>query len=684
MRGRWTRPTISALAFAWMSAAPAYAQNWDRSAIPNGVAANLDIRELGGADGGLTLSPDGRYLAVIERSLDLEADAYTHTLMLINTRTGETRAGADAGGFIHHSSSNGRRQGAALLRRAVWSPDGRRIAYLFGGAGDRVFLDVASGNGGSVRRIFDGPGEVHRFAWIDDTHLVIESGAARTSIEAAAAAARRDGFLLDARLEPLMGLMPEHDPRIGRSYTLVDVESGVSSVADETTHDQLSGALSSAPSRASLRRALSEAGEVALIRALPALGSRAPLQLVFTDAAGVERVCPHAACTGEISGPWLARGRVLFLRVEAPTRTTTTLYEWDPRSNALRRVRSSEELLVECVYAAHLMCLREATLSPRTIVSINPHSGRSRTLYDPNPAWRDRRMPRVDRLDATDRFGNPTFAHLVYPLRYDARRSYPMVIVQYRSRGFLRGGVGGEIPIHALAERGYFVLSFERPQHVADRTTQSNAAALVQEELEGLERESKLSALYALVDMALTHASIDAARIGLTGLSDGAETAYWALQDSDRFAVAVISSPPLDPMSYSLVSEEFTNGARRLRDRAGPWPDTQDPWASHWRDKPAVNHVEQIHTPILLQLADQEALPAFPFYRRMREHDRAIEMFIYPDAYHVKHRPRQLLAAQMRALAWLDFWLRDVEVIDDADPARIGRWRALQAQASHR
>src|SRR5690606_10727834 len=116
----------------------------------------------------------------------------------------------------------------------------------------------------------------------------------------------------------------------------------------------------------------------------------------------------------------------------------------------------------------------------------------------------------------------------------------------------------------------------------------------------------------------------DPARIGLTGLSDGAETAYWALQDSDRFAAAVISSPPLDPMSYSLVSEEFTNSARRLRDRAGPWPDTQDPWASHWRDKPAVNHVEQIHTPILLQLADREALPAFPFYRRMREHDRAI------------------------------------------------------------
>src|SRR5690606_34575296 len=144
-------------------------------------------------------------------------------------------------------------------------------------------------------------------------------------------------------------------------------------------------------------------------------------------------------CAGEISGPWLRQGRVLFQRIETPTRTMTAIYEWTPRSNTLRRLRASEELLIECVFAENLFCLREATLEPRRIVAIDAGSGRARTLHDPNPSWRREPMPRVERLDAADVFGNAAFAHLVYPLNYSPRRRYPMVVVQYRSRGFLRG-----------------------------------------------------------------------------------------------------------------------------------------------------------------------------------------------------------------------------------------------------
>ena len=44
-----------------------------------------------------------------------------------------------------------------------------------------------------------------------------------------------------------------------------------------------------------------------------------------------------------------------------------------------------------------------------------------------------------------------------------------MVVVQYDTRGFLRGGTGDEYPIQAFANRGYAVLSFRRPQAVGDR-----------------------------------------------------------------------------------------------------------------------------------------------------------------------------------------------------------------------
>src|SRR3546814_20624525 len=36
-----------------------------------------------------------------------------------------------------------------------------------------------------------------------------------------------------------------------------------------------------------------------------------------------------------------------------------------------------------------------------------------------------------------------------------------MVIVQYRTKGFLRGGIGDEVPIQTLAGRGSFILSVD-------------------------------------------------------------------------------------------------------------------------------------------------------------------------------------------------------------------------------
>src|SRR3546814_13966515 len=64
---------------------------------------------------------------------------------------------------------------------------------------------------------------------------------------------------------------------------------------------------------------------------------------------------------------------------------------------------------------------------------------------------------------SSDLFGTETFGDLVYPVNYDRRKKYPLIIVQYISRGFLRGGVGDEFPVQVFANRGYAVLSVQRP-----------------------------------------------------------------------------------------------------------------------------------------------------------------------------------------------------------------------------
>src|SRR3546814_7717574 len=71
-----------------------------------------------------------------------------------------------------------------------------------------------------------------------------------------------------------------------------------------------------------------------------------------------------------------------------------------------------------------------------------------------------------------------TFVDLVYPVNYDRRKKYPLIVVQYISRGFLRGGVGDEFPIQVFANRGYAVLSIQRPKLTALALESHSAAEL--------------------------------------------------------------------------------------------------------------------------------------------------------------------------------------------------------------
>ncbi|PMY01186.1 peptidase, partial [Pseudomonas sp. MPR-R2A5] len=71
-----------------------------------------------------------------------------------------------------------------------------------------------------------------------------------------------------------------------------------------------------------------------------------------------------------------------------------------------------------------------------------------------------------ERLRSTNSFGLPSFADLDLPIGYVPGKRYPLVVVQYNSRGFLRGGTGDDYPIQAFANRGFAVLSVDKPTPV--------------------------------------------------------------------------------------------------------------------------------------------------------------------------------------------------------------------------
>ncbi len=65
-------------------------------------------------------------------------------------------------------------------------------------------------------------------------------------------------------------------------------------------------------------------------------------------------------------------------------------------------------------------------------------------------------------------------------------------------------------------------------------------------------------------------------------------------------------------------------------------------------------------------------------FSAMRDLGRAVDMYIFPDAYHYKHDPRQRLAVYDRNLAWMDFWLRGTVSHEPVRAEEIERWRLMK------
>ena len=625
------------------------------------IADLTALREIGGPYSELALSRDGATAAILERRADLAANDYNYVVIAIDTASGRARAIGDGGRFVLRSDG-GRRSGVGILRRPQFTTDGRHVLYLreYDGA---VEIWRAATDGSGAQTLVRAEGDVRRFR-LDDDLVVYETSTPRAALTAEVEQGRYAGFAIDDRFTPSYSLSP-----------LPDIDRDVR----PWMFDLATGRTVAAPEQA---RVL-DLGPAPHVRPLdPALQADEPPVGVFDAVSGLQ--CADAACSGPITHSWeLAdlegERAIVFRRQEGHARRLTSFYVWRPGTNTVQRILETEARTDGCAPSpAALICLQDSAFQPRRVVSIDWRSGRVRPLYDPSPQFARIAHPRIARFEYADGEGNESFANLIYPLGWRAGRAYPLVISQYRSRGFLLGATGDETPILPLSASGYFVLDFDRPEF-RQRGRRMTMAALQREvELAGIERSAKREALNHFLARAIERGA-DPRRLAITGLSDGAETLYWMLLDEPVFAAAVVSSPPIDPVSWSLQSRASRDYFYERSGLTGPWDDGPEPWRGWWRLNAPIFHSERIGAPILFSLAEAEALRAFPLMTRLRERGAPYDAYLYPGAYHLKWRPAQVQAAQQRTLDWLDFWLRGLERADPDEPGRLERWRALRA-----
>lgn len=619
----------------------------------------LDLRDfgaigLGSAPAPFSLSAKGNTAALQLRQADAANDRYCTAIVLVELDASYTPTLIDTGGEIVAASST--RYGMtdlplgipkpALLR---WSPDGRRLAYTKTFT-DRSEIWIYDRVDRRSNRVLTSAVDILEMALSDDgRRLLYSSQPGLVAARSAIAAEGKDGYRYDQRFWPLSadGPMPPSDiPVIDSAW---DIESGGAAALSQqdarTLHPSRiwpSGALAAAVAK--------EGGLVAwIVPRSDALDAVTEVRLKSDGTA--ESICPFAACTAVTGLWWAADGkRLIFQRRSGPADSRTEFYSWGLGKEAPVRLLETSDALFGCApRGVDLVCAQETSSRPRRIVKLDTRTGKRRDVFDPNPAFSSLRLGSIRRLTWQNAFGLTTFADLVLPPSWKPGTRLPLVVVQYESRGFLRGGTGDEYPIQAMAGQGLAVLSFNRPTWFGLTSHPRTDEEFYARNNENFaDRRSNLSSLERVIAQLDREGIIDPDRIAITGQSDGAVTATFALANSSLFSAAILStcceSEPAQEASGPALDEFYV---------AMGYPGTRDAAPGFWRTNSIVDAPDARKVPILVQAASSEFRMGLATYRDLHRRGWPIEMYVYPDEGHVKLHPAHRSAVYNRNLAWL-------------------------------
>ncbi|MGF7151541.1 dipeptidyl aminopeptidase/acylaminoacyl peptidase [Sphingomonas zeicaulis] len=627
----------------------------------------------------LALSPDGRHVAFQLRQADPSTNGYCLALVVLATAGDRPPVFADRGGELIRGSVDAgvepvRRTGVPAIITPHWSADGRFLLHLRQDAGIvQLWRSDAEGRGSlPLTRFADGVLDVR----LDGGRAILKLPGDRTAARAALAQEAAVGFHLDGRVMPLDATAPAVRVEPDTRFVTLDLATGAMALATAEDAKHFDGAEDVSPRPA--------ADICQAITRPEGAGVPVATRIVLACPGAPLRPCLAPECTGS-SGPlWTGDGGrvVRFARREGWARSTTAVYEWDPAASRLQRLYATDALLIDCRphRETALICLRELSLAPRHLVRIDLADGKVTTLADFNPEFQHIALGVSERLPLRSSVGLEAFADLVRPVGYVAGRRYPLIVVQYQSRGFLRGGTGDEFPIQLFANNGFAVLSIQRPPPAA---VTARPADYVEMDRIGLQdfadRRNVLSVVEAAVDRIVARGTADPRAIGITGLSDGSSTVQFAALNSRIFSAAIVSGCCWEPGQTALLGP----AAASIYARIG-WPGVAERADAFWSRLSIVRNADRVAMPMLFEMADEEFRAALPSFTALRERERPADFFIFPDEHHIKWQPAHRLAAYLRGLDWFNYWLRGLLPADPRRRSEASRWVEMDRDAACR
>lgn len=598
---------------------------------------------------GLAASPDRRWLLYRrERPSTVSGRIETAWYIVAGDGASPPRYVGDGG----PASWNG--TGLVEPGAAQWAPDSQRF-YI------RATIDGATGlwegrPDGALTPYLVGDADIKRFAVSATGALIYETGPSRAAIERAEEAERDNGILVDGRVDLAQTLF--------RGAMIAGRPASQRLNGDWFDREAL---LAKVPRLVQARLLATGGNRLATADEAEMLSpAQAELPKAAELAAAAQGICTGAERCDSDSGIriWthIALGNGRFALTTRDRRIRNSALLWDP-ATGLRSLTTSEGLLggggenAPCTATREaLFCVAESAATPPHLLRISFADGATQIIDKPN------QLPDRDDLltEAIEwRVGGSRASGWL--IRPKTTGRLPLFITYYRCAGYLRGGLGNEWPLRALARSGIAALCIN------------------QLPTNGATGEARYDLGLAVVRAAIAELNrrgiADPGRVGMGGLSFGSEVAMWTATHSKLLKAVSIASVQAEPAYYWFnagIGRDFFR--RNLEQVWGLGPPDID--LADWRRRSPALQAGRIDAPVLMQLPEQEARQSPELQARLTSAGKG-ELHVFPFAPHIKVEPRQKLAVYQRNLDWFRYWLQGHIDPDPGKADQYARWAKL-------
>lgn len=634
---------------------------------------------------GLSISPDGKWVAFVVGQAVYETNGYRSGLFVVSTSGSHRVLSLGSAGMPHWDNIN-----QWIAEAPQWSSDSKTIWYRARMRSGGHF-QVWSWNVASMRRqqLTHVPGDVESYRYLSDKRILFLS-ITRPCRKALSTDAFESGIRFTGQIRPYQTIpvldqlkaaeesKPEswiHDLRTGKGRPATTKEIREWG-PEETERGQIDEAIRNLFARYHIveKSPSPDRNDIAFVYVVddpaksPTWSRR--LLLYSKGTQSLIELTPNGYFVDQLW--WNTDGTLFFTKRDGHGHSPE-LWKVVPGTTNATLVFKADRAEYVSSFASDgtgrfMSCVVEDNISPPQIALLDTATGTIRILANLNPGFKSLKVSPAERIEGTNRFGDPWFAYLVKPLDYRIGKRYPLIITTYRSGDyFLRGGSGDENPIQVYAANGFAVLCFDvgrnRNIPVGDFEKKLQDWA------------SPTASMEAAVQQLNAREIINPERVGIAGFSHGEEIAGYAVTHTHLFHAA-IGAAFYDPCFYYLAGTDWWGVFKKWG--LGGWPEGRA--QANWQQIAMSRNAERIQTPILENASDTEYLIYLPVYRSLLDLGKPVELYLYPKELHVRDQPKHRYEIYERNLDWFLFWMKDIERPGHQKEDQYRRWRELRTQ----